>query len=329
MLKKFLFITFLGFSSLNSLAKDKCPARDPIYISLSSWESTHFAAHVHKYLYENLFEDCQVELLDSQPLSTVALIMSQRIDIIPEIWYNSINMFIQDALSQNKIRILSNIYEKADEGWFIPQYVSNQYPELTHANDLLEYRHKLSTKKQPIPVYNCPDAWTCHNITRHLFRAYGLEGEFELVNPSSEKELEEKIIHSYLLRKPFVTYYWSPTPLLGALKMKQLEMNPFNAQDYKCIVEKECENPKPISFARTDVLTGVSDTFYKKSPEIIEIIKKLQISAQDVSDVLNWKATHKRSYPQTVQYFFRNYPHIWKTWLNKEQIRHIEESLLN
>ncbi len=327
MLKKLFCIAFFSLASFSSLAKEKCPTENPIYISTSTWESSYFVAYLHKYLYENLFEGCQIELLDTPPLSTVALIMSQRIDIIPEIWYHSVNMLIKDAEMEGKIRMLSETYQNANEGWFVPKYMIEQHPELEHAADLIAYNKQNPPKKGPIPVYNCPVFWTCHDITRHLFKAYGLEEDFVLVNSSSPQEMEEKIIHDYLLRKPFVTYYWSPTPLLGAIKIKQLKMNPFNAEDYQCLVEKECPNPKATSFAETLVLTGVSDKFYQQSPEIVNIIKNIKLSAQDVSDLLNWKATHRRSYEQTVHYFLLNYPHIWKSWLKEDQIQHIKQNL--
>ncbi len=323
-----LIITVLAPFTFLAKAKEKCPVQRPIYISVYEWESSIFAAYLHKYLYENLFQDCEIQLIETNSVHGATLLMAQRIDILPEIWYNSVKNIIDDAKKQGTIHIISNIYNSGNEGWFIPQYLANKYPELNHIEDLLQYKNEFSLKEQPPLIYGCPPGWGCYNVNKNLFKAYGLKDGFELFIPRSGSEFKSRILRSYLLKKPFITYYWSPTTLLGTIKMKQLKMQPFNAEYYECYPKEICQDPQPTSFPPTNIFTGTSRKFYQEAPAIIDILKRLSISSQDVNDILHWQSLHSENYEFVVQYFLRHYKNVWKKWLNEDQIQYIEQSLV-
>ena len=50
---------------------------------------------------------------------------------------------------------------------------------------------------------------------------------------------------AYKRKQNVVFYYWSPTPLVGAMDLVKLDMPPYDAEKHKCLTSPKCAKPEP------------------------------------------------------------------------------------
>jgi glycine betaine/proline transport system substrate-binding protein len=88
------------------------------------------------------------------------------------------------------VRAAANTYDmQVFEGWYVPDYLAEQYPDLTGAAGLAT-SPAFDTAEGPARFISCPPDWGCAIINRHLLTALELEGRFEVVGPAPPRANE-------------------------------------------------------------------------------------------------------------------------------------------
>ena len=82
------------------------------------------------------------------------------------------------------------------EGWFLPDYVMEQNPELTTLQAVLERPDLFPHPEDPSKgaFYGCPAGWGCQLTNINLFRAFEMADKgWLLVDPGSAAGLDGSI----------------------------------------------------------------------------------------------------------------------------------------
>ena len=115
--------------------------------------------------------------------------------VAPELWIARIAEIWNPATGSQMVRQAGVTYtEPVLEGWFVPDYVVAEHPELT--ND--RRRSRRSGRSSPAACrrarfISCPADWGCSVVNRNLLKANGLDQLFDIVEPANRFELDTLI----------------------------------------------------------------------------------------------------------------------------------------
>jgi glycine betaine/proline transport system substrate-binding protein len=229
-----------------------------------------------------------------------------------------------------------NVYKAGDifagggeEGWWIPDYVAAEHPEIKSITDLKANWQVFADVSNPDKgrLYGCPPGWGCEIITINLFKALGLGETFELFSPGSGENLKASIARQVTRKKPIVGYYWGPTDVIGKYKLVRLDMPAFDADKFKCLTDKDCANPEVSGWAVGEVAVAVVTEMKTKAPNVAEFLSKMQVPNAEISEVLAWGDDNKASPEEVAVHFLKNYEAIWSAWVPADVAEKIKASL--
>ena len=304
-----------------------------VTIADMNWASAEFAAYVDKIILEEGF-GCEVELVpgDTMPTST-SMMEKAEPDIAPELWRNAVREALDRAVDEGRLQYAAEILKDGgEEGWWIPQYVKDEHPEIETVEDALEhpdlFQHPEYSDKGA--VYGCPAGWNCQILMDNLFRAYEAEDKgFELVDPGSAAGLDGSIAKAYERKQPWLGYYWAPTSILGKYPMYKLSMGVEHDNEHwtQCTSQPDCVDPKPNAWARSEVYTVVTPSFAERSPEGMEYLEKRAWSNKVANEVLSYMADNQYTGEDGARYFLEKYPELWKDWVPSDVAENVKSAL--
>ena len=208
------------------LARGADAACGKVTIAEMTWASAGVAAHVEDIILAEGY-GCDTEIVPGDTVPTVTSMTEKgEPDIAPEIWINSAREVVEAAVAEGRLAIAGEILsDGGEEGWWVPDFVVEQNPELTTLQEVIKRPDLFPDKEEPGKgrFYGCPPGWACEYVNGNLFKAYGLdEAGFTIFNPGSGEGLAGAIASAYERGNPIFAYYWAPTALLGNYPMVKL-----------------------------------------------------------------------------------------------------------
>ncbi|GAL24734.1 putative periplasmic substrate-binding protein [Vibrio variabilis] len=111
-----------------------------VTIADMNWNSASLMAHIDQFILSNGF-DCDAELIpgDSVPTGT-SMIEKGQPDVAPELWTNGIKEALDQGVADKRLRYAGNsLTEGGEEGFWVPAYMVEQYPELTTIEGVIKH----------------------------------------------------------------------------------------------------------------------------------------------------------------------------------------------
>lgn len=310
-----------------ALAAD-CGTSDGISIVELNWPSGAFLAQVHKIILSEGY-GCDVSLVPGDTASSTASMSARgEPNINPELWVDNVRDFWDKVTESGTVYEAGKPFAQGGrEGFYIPTYVAEANPELKSFEDLAEYAELFSDPSDPSKgvIYNCQPGWSCEVLVGNMYRAFGLEEEFNLFSPGSSAALEATIERSYRREQPIVTYYWEPTPLLGKFPMVSLEMPDY--VEGNCNNDENCENPAKSGFPPGNVITAVTSDVKEEAPEAAAYLDAASIDNSIINEVLAWGEENNATAEETAIHFLQENPDVWKAWVPDETAEKIQSGL--
>ncbi|MCP4319183.1 MAG: hypothetical protein GY789_25135 [Hyphomicrobiales bacterium] len=223
----------------------------------------------------------------------------------------------------------NDIFAGGEEGWWIPDYVAKEHPQIKTISDLKDNWEVFADISDPNRgrLYGCPPGWGCEIITNNLFKALDMEETFELFSPGSGANLKASFARQVTRSKPIVGYYWGPTDVIGKYNLVRLGMPGFNAEKFTCLTDKNCENPQVTGWAVGEVAIAVVTELKDKAPNVAEFLSKMQVPNAEISAVLAWGDDNKASPEEVAEHFLVNYESIWTQWVPEDVAASVKSSL--
>ena len=293
-----------------------------VTIAEMTWASAAIAAHVQNIVLDKGY-GCLPELVPGDTVATVTA-MSERgePDVAPEVWMNSVRTVIERSVAEGRLRIAGDIISDGGiEGWFVPEYLVERYPEMTTL-DAVRARPDLFPDKE-VPgkgrFYSCPPGWACQIIDTNLFRAYEMEeAGFLIFNPGSGEGLSAAIARAYERREPIFTSYWSPTSLLTRYKMRRLSATPHDPATWACVTSVDCDAPARNMYPKAIVQTVVTSSFAERSPEAFDFVSRFSWTNAFITELLTWKDEQQATALETAEFFLREHAPVWREWVRPD-----------
>lgn len=324
------FTATIALGPLKAYAATECGTSDKITIAEMTWLSASSLAHISKQILAEGY-GCTVELIpgDTVPTATTMLTRSSP-DIAPELWVNVVETVWEKIQKKGNILKANDIFaDGGKEGWWIPDYTAKENPSLKSVSDLENHAKLFAEPANPEQgrLYGCPPGWGCEIITNNLFKALKLESSFELFSPGSGANLKASIARRVTQRKPLVAYYWGPTAVIGKYNLVKLGMPAYNSENFKCLTDKNCKDPKASGWKTSEVIVAVTTKLRDKAPNVAGFLGKLQVPNKVINKVLAWGDDNSASPAEVATHFLKTEEAVWTKWVPADVAGRVKASL--
>ncbi len=321
----------LAALAVAGFAKGADAACGKVTIAEMTWASAAVATHVEDIILSTGY-GCQSEIVPGDTVPTVTSMTEKgEPDVAPEIWINSAREVVEKAVDEGRLKIAGEILsDGGEEGWWVPDYVIEENPDLTTLQAVLKRRDLFPDKEEPGMgrFYTCPAGWACEIINNNLYKAYGLkDAGFTLFNPGSGEGLAGAIAGAYERRQPIFAYYWAPTALLGQYPMVKLGGMTHDMESWSCTTDKDCADPKPNMYPKSVVMTVVTSNFAEAAPEAFEFVSRVSWSNKFLNSLLAWKDENQATPRETAEYFLKNHEDMWSAWVTADVAAKVKAAL--
>lgn len=304
--------------ALPAQAQEACGTDRTIDIAEMTWPSAAALAHVHALILERGY-GCNVEIVQGDTVPTSASMIERgQPAIAPEMWTGTIAGAWEQGLEEgNVVEAGLAFTDGAVEGWWIPDYTAEQYPDLKTPEDLPAFAEVFADPEEPDQgrFYSCPPGWGCEINNAALFDAYGLEDSFNLFSPGSGGNLDAAIDRAFTREEPIVFYYWGPTSLMGKYNFHRLEMPAHDPDVWACNNDPECSPNQPSAFPTPPVIIAAASWVPQEAPAIAEYLGKVELTSGDVSAMLSWGEQNGADAAETAEYFIAEHEDVWTQWV--------------
>lgn len=278
-----------------------------VSIMQGDWGSAQIVTAVAKFLMEQGY-GCDVTAM---PLSSNPALASVsetgEPDILTEIWTNGAPAYQGLVDSGAIIPVTEVLSDGGVEGFFVPNYLVEEHPELATIEGIAANPELVGNR-----FHNCPEGWTCLNVSTNLLKAGGLmdAGIDNFVHGSGET-LATSIAAAYGNKEPWFGFYWAPTSVLGKYPMTLVEMGPHDPEKHACNITAECETPAMSAFPRSEVVTVLSKEFMAENAAVSDLMTNLSFTNAQMGETLAWVEDNNASYDEGAVHFLTTYKDVW------------------
>ncbi len=289
---------------------------ETISIARMQWPSAAILAYIHAGILKSQFS-CDVQVVAGDLNATTSSIATTgRPLVAPEVWLPRVAAIWNSALETGRVRQAAPTYSGGPlEGWFVPDYVAKDNPELKSAADILDHWQVFSDGGSRARFLSCPADWACAIINANLVKAYGLDKRFDIEEPASRFALDQVLGETVSRHEPILFYYWQPNGVLAQLGFTPLDMGAFDANALSCLAEAECTNPAPSSFPPEPVVIAISDDLFTLAPALAAYFQRASMPLDEMNRLLAHMSETGVSPEQTAQFFIETRPEIWTSWV--------------
>ncbi len=327
-------VALLSASSLPVHAQDdaaQCGTDRKIDIAEMTWPSAAALAHIHATVLEHGF-GCTVEIVTGDTVPTASSMLSRGTPAVaPELWTSTIEDAWAEGIAEGTVTQLGDaITDGTVEGWFIPDYVQAENPELTTAEAVIARPDLFADPEDASKgrLYSCPPGWACELSTTALFEAYGMEETWNLFSPGSGGALDASIARAFTREEPILFYYWGPTAILGKFPAVQLDLGEIDPDVYACNTNIECDEPAGVTaYPSSPAVVGAAAWLEDEAPVVAEYFTKVGLTNAQISELLVYGDENQADAAETAENFLRTKQDVWTNWVPAEVAERVLERL--
>ncbi|BAN51038.1 ABC transporter substrate-binding protein [Metapseudomonas resinovorans] len=294
-----------------------CESGKPVKFAGLNWESGMLLTDVLQFVLKNGY-GCETDSLPGNSITMEQALGNNDIQVFAEEWIGRSDAWNKAAAAGKVVGVGAPIVG-ATEGWYVPRYVIEgdakrgieaKAPKLKAIADLGPYAEVFRDPEEPGKgrFYNCPAGWTCELDNSEMLKSYGLEDKFTNFRPGTGPALDAAVLSSYRRGEPILFYYWSPTPLMGQADLVKLEEKPG--------VDKS-----------VTIQVGLSKTFHDEAPELVDVLKKVNLPIDLLNQNLAKMAKEKLDSADLAQAFLKEHPEVWHAWVSADAAKKIDAAL--
>ena len=320
-------VLFAFAGSAQAADAPQCELKRPVMFGAMNWESNLVLVDVERFIMEKGY-GCKTETLPTETLPALAALERGDLDINTEIWLNSVADPWARAEKTGKVKRIGDLYMGA-EGWYIPKYTAERLPELKSAADLPKFKDEFKDPEEPGKgrFYGCPAGWGCEVTSNNLFHALKLDDPYTLYSPGTGAAQKAALMSAYKRKQNVVFYYWSPTPLVGAMDLVKLDLPAYDAEKHKCLTSPKCAKPEPSAYPDNPVFTAVNTKFSEDAPKLTEFLSKVSVPLPVINETLAHMEESGDESNAVAKWFLKNKPDVWTKWVPADVAGRVQSAL--
>ena len=305
----------------------QCEVSRAVNFGGMNWESNLILVDVQRAILEKGY-GCKTEVLPTETLPALAALERGDLDVNSEVWLNAVAEPWGRAEKSGKVKRVGDVF-MGGEGWFIPKYTAERLPELRSATDLPKFKDEFKDQEEPDKgrFYGCPAGWGCEVVSNNLYRALGLEDSYTLYSPGTGAAQKAALTSAYKRKQNIVFYYWSPTPLVGAMDLIKLDMPAYDAGKHACLTDAKCAKPEPSAYPDTPVFTALNTKFSQQAPKLTEFFSKVSVPLPVMNETLAHMEETGDDSAAMAEWFLKNKRDEWTKWVPADVASRVQASL--
>jgi len=286
-------------------AADWCASK-PVKFAGVNWESGMLLTELMGFVLQHGY-DCTIDSIPGNSITLEQALSNNDIQVFAEEWIGRSEAWNKAAAAGKVVGVGAPI-EGATEGWYVPRYLVEgegaKAPNLKRIADLGQYAELFRDPEEPGKgrFYNCPAGWTCELENTQMLQNYGLSDKYTNFRPGTGPALDAAIVSATRRKQPILTYYWSPTPLLGRVDMVQLK-------------------PRDGEEKRIQVQAGLSKPFHDGAPELVAVLSRVNVPIELLNRTLAEQAEAKQDAPAAAKALLKAHPELWQAWVTDAAAR--------
>ncbi|HET7714602.1 MAG TPA: glycine betaine ABC transporter substrate-binding protein [Bauldia sp.] len=288
---------------------------EPVTIARMQWPSAELLAEIHARLLRQTF-GCEVTVVPGDMAATgSSMISTGQPQVAPELWIARIAEIWNAGAGSQMVRQAGVTYaEPVLEGWFVPDYVVAEHPDLTTVAALQTQWQLFAGGLPKGRFISCPSDWGCSVVNRNLLKANGLDQFFEIVEPANRFELDTLIAEAVSRREPILFYYWQPNSVLAQFAFKSLDLGPYNKDNFLCLGRVTCPSPQPTGFPPEPVIIAIAQVMFLERPEIANYFTRAQMPVAEMNALLQELSLQGATVEAVADNFVLKRPNVWRPW---------------
>lgn len=290
----------------------------PLTMARMPWPTASLLTEIHSRILTETFR-CDVRVLEGDMETTgISMGANGQPGVAPELWIARIAETWNAAMAGKKVRQGGTTYtDTVFEGWFVPDYVAERWPEITTIEGLKAHAAEFGSaagEGGKGRFLTCPIDWGCNVVNRNLLRANGLDALFEVVEPANRFELDTLIAEAVGRKEPIVFYYWQPNAILAQFPFLPIELGTYDKDNFLCLGRNACANPLPTGFAPDPVIVAVSEWVYTAAPEIALYFQRAKMPMAEMNRLLAQLSEPGATIEMVAQQFVAERGAVWRPW---------------
>ncbi len=320
-------------------------AKDVIKFSDQQWQTMWINNAIAMFIVEHGYEyPTETEVITTPVMQQV--LPNGDVDVNIELWRFNLIDWYNEVISSGKVIDLGPTFERSTQGWYVPRYVIEGdaergieavAPDLKSVFDLPKYKDIFRDPENPDKglLINCITGWKCAEVNKAKLHAYGLDEDFNVMEPGTSPALDATIAGAYKKGRPILVYYWEPTWLMGAYDMVQLE-EPAYTEDCWAEIEtvltgdtdpSEVSDKAGCAYDSVAIHKGIFAGLVDKAPEVVEFLKRMNVGTDPLNKTAAYMEAENAEADEAALWFFKHYPERWKSWLSREALPKVEKAL--
>lgn len=302
-----------------------CELKRPIMFAGLDWDSSRFHNAVARFILEKGY-GCKTDELPGSTMPLLAGLAKGDIDVMMEIWKLNLGDAWTKQVNRKKVIEVGVNFPDAEQGWYIPRYlvegdakrgIKAKAPDLKKVSQLPKYKKLFTDPEEPSKgrFINCILGWSCEINNTKKLDAYKLTKDYVNFRPGTSAALDAVIASSYKRGKPFVTYYWGPSWILGKYDLVMLEEPAYTKESWEAFNDKN-DLSKVTAFPLTKVLIGSTPQFAKTAPQVVQFLKNYRTKSKDINGALaKLKDVKGATYDTVAREYLLAHRQDWQSWL--------------
>lgn len=308
-----------GGDSVESLPAPPPPCgTKPLGIARMPWPSAALLAEIHSRLLTASFR-CNVSVQEGDmAVAGSAMSTTGQPAVAPELWVTRVANIWNAALDGQKVRQAGPTYSESPlEGWFLPDYALEQWPDLGTIEGLRAHAAELAPPGEKPRFISCPLDWACSLINRNLLAATGLSGMFDIVVPANRFEMDTLIAEAVGRRQPILFYYWQPNAILAQFAFRPVTLPAYDPEAFKCAGQGACASLKPTGFAPDPVVIGLAEWVYLEAPQVAAYFGRARMPVAEMDKLLEQLGEPGATVETVADRFVAERGEVWRPWVGQ------------
>jgi glycine betaine/proline transport system substrate-binding protein len=184
-------------------------------------------------------------------------------------------------------------------------------------------------------IVNCIIGWDCAEVNRVKLYAYGLQDDYNFMEPGASAALDAAIAGAVKKGEPVLAYYWEPTWLLGLYDMVQLEEPEYTDECWALntaakdgeIELSDVTAEAGCAYETVGIPKSVTASMADRAPELVEFLTKMNVGTDELNKTAAYMESQETSAEEAALYYLNEFPEKWQSWVTDDAKANIEAAL--
>ncbi|WP_241483181.1 glycine betaine ABC transporter substrate-binding protein [Nocardiopsis halophila] len=278
----------------------------PVRMAVNGWVGYEASAAVLSYLIEKEL-DRKVEYVEDDEVSSWHAMAEGSVDVILENWGHEDLMELYGAEESPLVVDGGPNGNEGRIGWYVPQYVVDEYPEVATYEGLAEHTDLFRTGAGEGPGRFLGADPTFVTQDQGMINHFGLDLEIEYAG--SEEEQIAEVEAAYAEEEPVLFYFYEPQWLQEEMDLVKVE---FPEYVDLCEIDSEdiaCDYPE------YELNKVFAKPFADADSPAYRLLDNWTWTNEDQDEVAKMIADEGMSHDEAAAAWAEEHPDMWKEWI--------------